>query len=124
MIQISDFLLHNLFSQEGDKCGNVDVDDFLGKPLARKVDVQAFTTIFSEIVFGASSERSGDAEAVPSFVSEIIEIGQCTDLIELDPFTYILSLLKGDEFEIVEGVDVDEVTKFVSLIESSETLTE
>jgi hypothetical protein len=83
MIQISDFSLHILFDQEE--------------------DVHGFTRIFSEIVLGASCQRSGHAGEIPSFVSKIIKRGQCINLKAVDSCKAILNILKQNHFKIVEG---------------------
>jgi serine/threonine protein kinase len=124
MIQISDFSLHNLFNQEGDRLAETDFDDFLVDNFRPEADIHAFTRIFSEIVFGASCQRGGHAGEIPSFVSEIIKRGQCTNLKAVASCKTILNILKQNDFKIIEGVDSCEVSKFVSFIELSETLTE
>jgi hypothetical protein len=124
MIQISDFSLHNLFNEEGDKWVERAFDDFSGESLMPEADVHGFARILSEIVLGASCEGSGHTGDIPSFVSAIIERRQCRELKTVDPFTAILTVLKQNDFKIVEGVDIGEVSQFMRLIELSETLTE
>jgi hypothetical protein len=124
MIPINDFSLHNLFNNESYECVGMDFDDFSRESFPPTADFHAFTRILSEIVFGASCDGSGPAEDIPSFVSEIIERNRYTDLKAVDTFSSILTILREHDFKIVEGVDSHEVSKFVSLIEFSETLTE
>jgi hypothetical protein len=80
------------------------------------VDVRSFTKILSEIVAGVSSGDGEGCPIVPSFVSEIIERGQS--------FLDIFETLEQNQFQIMEGINVAEVSNFVRWIQWSETLTE
>jgi hypothetical protein len=54
----------------------------------------------------------------------MIERGQCSDLTAVESFADIMKILKQNDFKIEENVDVEEVWRFVRLIEKSETLIE
>jgi serine/threonine protein kinase len=112
MIQISDFCLNDLRDWMG------EVGGFSGANWSPKADVQAFSRILSEIAFEA------DTKTVPLFVNEIIERGQSTECEAVESFADILKILKQNDFEILEGVNIEEVTNFVSWIESTERLIE
>jgi serine/threonine protein kinase len=122
MIQISDFSLHKLFNEENDQWMAMDFYDFSRESIMATADVGAFARLLSEIVLGASCDGSGHAGEIPSFVLEIIERRDDSDLKTVDPFTAILMILKQNDFKIVEGVDTDEVSKFADLIQLSERL--
>jgi hypothetical protein len=124
MIQISDFSVHNLLNEEGDKRVETGFYDFFGENFTPTADIQAFSRILSEIVFGTSSERGRPMREIPSFVFELIERAQCTDLGIFESFTDILSILKKNDFNIIEGVESGKVFEFVNLITLSEMLTE
>jgi hypothetical protein len=94
------------------------VGGFSGANWSPKADVQAFSRILSEIAFEA------DAKTVPLFVNEIIERGHSTDCEAVESFADILQTLKQHDFKILEGVNIEEVTNFVSWIESRERLIE
>jgi hypothetical protein len=58
---------------------------------------------------------------VPEFVSELIESGLSANPRKKPSFNNISEALKENYFRITDGVDSDEVSAFVSLVESSET---
>jgi hypothetical protein len=122
MIQISDFSLQNLFNDESDEWIETYFYDCSRESFTARADVGAFARLLSDIVFGTSCDGSGQAGGIPSFVLEIIERRDYSDLKTVDPLTYILTFLKRNEFKIVAGVDHGEVSKFLDLIQFSETL--
>jgi hypothetical protein len=58
---------------------------------------------------------------VPEFVSRLIESGLSANPRERPSFDDISEALKKNYFRITDGVDSDDVSAFVSLVESSET---
>jgi hypothetical protein len=101
-----------------------------GQGWSPQADVSAFAMLLFEIVAGRPWSRPSDAMAdtevivppgVPSFVSEMIEGGlqrRARPRRELS-FIAIIETLKENDFRIVSGVDSDEVSAFVSGIESA-----
>jgi hypothetical protein len=75
-------------------------------------------------VFGSSAGKIGRNPRVPPFVSDMIEKGLSTDMTAVESFQAIFETLKWNDFRIMEGIDLDEVTKFVDWIKWSEQLTE
>jgi serine/threonine protein kinase len=124
VIQITDFCTNSSSSLEGHQSAKTDIGGFSGESWTQKADVQAFAGILSEIVASASAGPDFDGPRVPSFVSEIIERGQCRDSKTLESFPDIWRILKMHKFKIIEGVNVQEVSDFVNWIELSETLIE
>jgi hypothetical protein len=124
MIQISDFCTKSLIDLESTRGVEADVGGFSGESWRPKADVRAFTVILWEIAAGTSGGQDGRSPDVPSFISRIIERGQSADLKSTESFADILRTLKENDFKIMEGVDSQEVSNFVSWIEWSETLTE
>jgi serine/threonine protein kinase len=104
-----------------------------------KTDVFSFALILFEIVVGLPAlgrtsppeelgklpvnacERVEIPGFVPEFVSVFIESGLSANPRERPSFDDISEALKTNDFRIADGVDVDEVSAFVSLMESSET---
>jgi hypothetical protein len=100
---------------------------FSGEEWAPTADVSAFVSLLFEIAIsitttppiGAAGGPSFPA-AVPAFVSWMIEDGPSPDSARRLSFAEIAARLKANRFEIMAGVDSDEVTAFVSRVESSE----
>jgi serine/threonine protein kinase len=104
--------------------------------LTQKADVFAFALILFSIVvghcpFGETDERSdrerkllivGDTIPgfVPDFVSELIQSGLSTYPNNRPSFDDIIEKLKWNSFRIAEEVDSEEVSAFVSSVESSD----
>jgi serine/threonine protein kinase len=104
-----------------------------------KIDVFSFALILFEIVVGLPAfGRTGSPEDpgklpvsvcerveipgfVPDFVSVLIESGLSANPQERPSFDDISEALKKNYFRITDDVDSDEVSAFVSLVESSET---
>jgi hypothetical protein len=91
-------------------------------------DVSAFAMLLFEIVTGRPSSPPSaaktDGEAilppgVPAFVSEMIERGLRPVTGGELSFIAIFETLKANDFQIMAGVDSDEVSAFVSCVESS-----
>jgi serine/threonine protein kinase len=99
-------------------------------------DVSAFVMLLFEIVTGRPwpspppprPPSAPKAEAddgvilppdVPAFVSEIIEGGLRESSEEELSFIAIFEILKKNDFRIVAGVDSDEVSAFISRVESA-----
>jgi hypothetical protein len=61
---------------------------------------------------------------IPSLVSGMIEKEQCTGIESIDSFTVMLNIVKRNGYKIVEGLDIQEVSKFMNFIELPGTLTE
>jgi hypothetical protein len=57
----------------------------------------------------------------PEFVYRLIESGLSGNPQERPSFDTISEVLKRNYFRITDGVDIEEVSAFVSLVESSET---
>jgi tRNA A-37 threonylcarbamoyl transferase component Bud32 len=90
------------------------VNGFSGERWTPSVDVSAFVSILSEIVSGHSRSP------IPNFVSEIIKDGVSGEPNSRRSFIDILRILKENRFKILPGVDSEEVSEFVDLVESSE----
>jgi serine/threonine protein kinase len=124
MIQITDFGLTGLAALVRDHGSETDVGNFSGESWRPTADVRSFRKLLSEIVVGAPADEGGRDPGIPFFVSEMINREQSTDLHTAESFAQLLKELKEHEFEILEGVEVQEVSNFVRWIESTEMLTE
>jgi hypothetical protein len=82
--------------------------DFSREEWTPKIDVNTFISILLEI-----SVHSNDD--IPIFISEMIEGDE-----RIGSFNDIFEMLKQNGFEILSGVDCDEVCDFVKWIESIE----
>jgi serine/threonine protein kinase len=118
-IQITDFSPIRLETGE--------VKPFSGEEWAPTADISAFASLLFEIAVGGTatppiSSAGGPPfpAAVPAFVSRIIEDGRSPESAHRLSFTEIVAQLKANRFEIMVGVDSDEVSAFVSRVESSE----
>jgi hypothetical protein len=94
---------------------SLEVEAFSSEKLTPAADVSAFASLLVEIAIGASG-GSGVSAAVPEFVSRQIEYWR--SLVDID----IVDRLKAHDFEIMAGVDCDEVSTFVTLVELAEQL--
>jgi hypothetical protein len=110
-----------------------------GEECTAKIDIFSFALILFEIVVGLSAlGRTSTSEGpeklpvnacecveipgfVPEFVSVLIESGLSANPRERPSFNDISEIMKENNFRITGGVDSDEVSAFVSLVESSET---
>jgi hypothetical protein len=116
VIQITDFGHKVLGDLASNDSAEGYVGGFCGESWTPKVDIQAFIKILSEIVVGTSSEED--------FVSEIIRLGQSTDVGAIESFAEIFTTLNWFDFKIMEGVDTKDVSNFVNWIISSNFLIE
>jgi hypothetical protein len=110
-----------------------------GEERTAKVDIFSFALILFEIVVSSPAlGRTGASEEletllinacervqipgfVPTFVSMLIESGVSTSPSQRVSFNDVSETLKTNYFRIADGVDSNEVSAFVSLVESSET---
>jgi serine/threonine protein kinase len=124
VIQITDFGLKGFGEFEGQDGVEKDICGFSGDSLTPTVDIRAFRRILSEILIGGSTEQGCGRSGIPSFVFEIIGNGESSDLKTVKSLSDILKILKLHNFNIIEGVDIEEVLNFVKWIEKSEMLIE
>jgi serine/threonine protein kinase len=118
-IQIADFSPIRLETGE--------VEPFSGEEWAPMTDVSVFASLLSEIAVGGTATPPISAAggppfpaAVPAFVLRMIEDGRSPESARRLSFTEIIARLKANRFEIMAGVDSDEVSAFVVRVESSE----
>jgi serine/threonine protein kinase len=118
-IQIADFSPMRLETGE--------VEPFSGEEWSPKADVSAFASLLFEIAVGrhstpliSAADRPPFPASVPEFVSRIIEEGRSPESRHNLSFVDIVESLKAERFQIMAGVDFDEVSAFVSWVESSE----
>jgi serine/threonine protein kinase len=105
-IEIAEFSTIRLESDE--------VEPFSREKWTPASDVSAFASRFVEIAIGASGGSRVSA-TVPEFVSRMIEDGRSfVDIVD------IVDSLMANGFEIVTGVDCEEVSAFVTWVESAE----
>jgi serine/threonine protein kinase len=98
-----------------------EVEPFSGDGWTPTADVSAFGSLLFEIVVGRPSiPPTGAVNAVPAFVSRLIEDGRLPKSRGGLSFVEMVTHLKTSPFEIVASVDSDEVSVFVSWIELSE----
>jgi hypothetical protein len=109
---------------ESDQDVRANFGGFWGEDCMPKADVCVFARILSAIVVGISADPVVRDPHVPSFVSDMIEMGRSADSRSTESFAAILRILKENDFKIVESVDVQEVSDFVDRIEWSEALIE
>jgi hypothetical protein len=91
------------------------------------VDVSAFASLLFEIVVGhaptfpmAAAGESRPSVGVPDFIQRIIEDGRLPESNSSVSFATIVQDLKANRFEIMPGVDSEEVSGFVNWVESAE----
>jgi hypothetical protein len=118
-IQIADFVPIRLETGE--------VEPFSGEQWAPTVDGSAFASLLFEVAVGGTATPPSGAvvsplfpAAVPAFVSRMFEDGRSSESARRRSFVEIVARLKEKRFEIMTGVDYDEVSTFVSQFESSE----
>jgi serine/threonine protein kinase len=122
-IRMADFSLIRLETRE--------VEPFSGEGWAPTADVFAFASLLFEIAVGSSATSSicgaGSSPlsaAVPWFVSRMIGDGRSPESRRSLSFVDIVTRLKKHHFQIMAGVDSDEVSAFVSQVESLEQAAE
>jgi serine/threonine protein kinase len=118
-IQIADFSPIRLETGE--------VEPFSGEGWVPTADISAFVSLLCEIAVGAPDTLPIGAAggpplhaAVPAFVWRMIEDGRSPKSARRPSFAEIVARLKANGFKIMAGVDSDEVSTFVSGVESSE----
>jgi serine/threonine protein kinase len=124
LVQIRDFCMSDFAELVSNPDVRVNLGGFSGESWSPSSDIQAFSRILSEIVVGASAGQGGFDPSVPSFVSWLIEKGQSPDLKTMKSFLDIFEILKRNQFRIMEGVNIEEISNFVNWIEWSERLIE
>jgi hypothetical protein len=104
-----------------------EVEPFSGEEWAPTAEVSAFASLFFEIVVGDTATPPIGAAgsppfpaAVPAFVSRMIEERRSPESARRLSFAEIVTWLEANRFEIMTGVDSDEVSAFVSRVESPE----
>jgi hypothetical protein len=88
---------------------------FSGTGWTPQMDVRGFGSILFEILFG--QPRNGEPFVpanIPEFVSKIIEAGLCSESEIQYSFCNIFEILKQNSFQIMEGVDSEEVLAFAN----------
>jgi hypothetical protein len=102
-------------------------EPFSGEGWAPTADVSAFASLlFTIAVGGTATPPIGAAGgppfpgAVPAFVLHMLENGRSPESARGLSFVEIVARLKANRFEIMAGVDSDEVSTFVSRVESPE----
>jgi serine/threonine protein kinase len=123
LIQICDFCVQDFSDVGGNSEAIAEVGGFSGENWRPSADVKAFAELLSRILIDDSAEKPGCSLSIPAFVLNIIERGQSLDSEAKLSFADIFETLKGEKFRILEGVDSNEVSNFVSWIEFSEALT-
>jgi hypothetical protein len=84
-------------------------------------DIFGFSALLFEIVIGGPVNRETICRVeVPPFVSEMIEEGLSRKHTINRSFIDIVEVLKANHFGILSGVDIEEVSEFVSWIELGE----
>jgi serine/threonine protein kinase len=112
-IQIADFSSIRLETGE--------VESFSGEKWTPTADVWAFASLLSEIAIGAARALPVPVPArVPLFFLRMITDGRLPESRCRLSFADILGRLKVIRFEIVAGVDSEEVSAFVARVESAE----
>jgi serine/threonine protein kinase len=124
LIQICDFYVKSLSEIIGYSEAISEVGGFSGEFWKPNADVGAFAELLSRIVIENSAKESRCSLLVPEFVLEMIERGQSLGSTAKLSFVDIFEILKDNNFRILEGVDSEEVSNFVSWIEFTEALTE
>jgi serine/threonine protein kinase len=142
-IQISDFGRTRLYSRESVAIARRVASEFtaselrFGEDRTASIDIVSFALILFEIVVGlpavgrtSASEELGKLPMnayervkipgfVPTFVSVLIKSGLSANPRERPLFDDMSEALKRNYFKIIDGVDSDEVSAFVNLVESS-----
>jgi predicted metal-binding protein len=124
-IQIVDFQPIELevgkSESESDCESGTQLGGFSGERWTMERDIEAFASILFELVFGRPPQGEASIPTgIPDFVSGIIISGFSPISRRSYSFTTILKILKQNNFEIEDGVDLAEVSAFVSWIESVE----
>jgi hypothetical protein len=120
-IQIADFNPIFLEVGESDSEERTQLGGFSEEGWNPEIDIQAFASILFELMFGYPPQGEASIPTgIPDFVSKILELG-LSPLSRMDYlFNTILNILKQNDFQIEDGVDSAEVSKFVKWVESAE----
>jgi hypothetical protein len=101
------------------------LSDFSNEKWNPEIDIRVFVLILFEIVVGHPANDETDIPAdVPMFVCEMIKTGLSGEWRKLSSFLDIFETLKQHNFEIVSGVDSEEVLAFISWVEELEQFRE
>jgi serine/threonine protein kinase len=117
---IADFSMNRFAEPEGNSDAMIGAGGFSGNGWTPTADIRAFTEIFSKIVIDPSSRRDARGSEVPKFVSKIIKKGMSETSGTRHSFREIFTILSCNRFEIMKGVNSDEVLKFVKWVQSLE----
>jgi hypothetical protein len=84
-------------------------------------DIQAFALILLEIIVGESATTVASIPAsIPNFVAKIIKLGLCHTSDKRYSFNDVFEILEENNFRIEDSVDSEEVSAFVSWVESAD----
>jgi serine/threonine protein kinase len=120
-IQIVDFIPIVLAFGEIESEEGRQLVDFSGKGWTAKRDIEGFASILFELEFGHPPQGEiSIPTGISDFVSTIIESGLSPLSRRSYSFNTILDILKQNDFQIEDGVDSAEVSRFVSWVESAE----
>jgi serine/threonine protein kinase len=127
-VQIVDFCssrLRECASNDGDvngRCNSSDEEETL------MTDVASFSSILFEILVGRSvvqhvsqCDEVAIPSFIPSFVRELMESGWSVDPAKRPSFDNIYETLKANDFDVVEGNEVDEVWMYVDFLENCQS---
>jgi serine/threonine protein kinase len=103
-VQIADFGMIGL--EVGEGTARWGIAGILGEGWTPEVDIRAFVSLLQ---YPATLPDSGSSEKIvrsraPGFVFDIIDVS-LTDCTSRCSLNYILSILKANNFEIIDGVD-------------------
>jgi serine/threonine protein kinase len=123
-VQITNFGLIGLEGRDGKtRCG---IGGFLDEGWTPEVDIHAFMSLLFEIVVGhpATLPDNGTSERIvrsrtPELVLDIIDASR-SDCASRCSLNSIISILKENHFQIIDGMDLEEVSAFVQWIEQCE----
>jgi serine/threonine protein kinase len=123
-IQIADFGLLHLEGRESTiRWG---IGGFSGEGWTPQVDTRAFLSLLFQIIVDHPLTLFNDANSeeivlarVPKFVLDIMNASR-SDSAPRCSFNYIFSILNANDFQILTGVDSEEVLRFVRWVEQSE----
>jgi hypothetical protein len=99
----------------------IQVDGISGEGWRLERDSSAFALILFEVVVrGSATSVASILASIPNFVAEMIRFGLYRTSVKRYSFNDIFKILKQNNFRIEDGVDLEEVSAFVSWIESAE----
>jgi serine/threonine protein kinase len=119
-IQIVDFNGMVLEVGERENQDGTQLVNFSGERLTRERDIQGFSSILFELVFGyPPQDESSIPSGIPYFVCKMIKSGFSPVSRISYSFDTILEILKEHDFQIESGVDSAEMATFVNWIDST-----